>query len=139
MNIKIQKLHPQAELVPFEYPSDAGMDMRLVEDVTLSPHVPTKVRTGLALEIPEGCVGLIWDKSSIGALGIKTLGGVVDAGYRGEISIVLLNMTNDPVSFPVGKKIAQMIIQKIEQPQIEYVDQLSETPRGGGGFGSTGK
>lgn len=139
MNLKIKKLLPNAELVPFEHPSDAGMDIRLVEDFVLEPHVPTKVRTGLAVEIPEGYVGFIWDKSSIGAMGVKTLGGVVDAGYRGEIFIVLVNMTAEPISFQSGRKIVQMIIQKIEQPQIDYVDDLSESPRGEAGFGSTGK
>jgi dUTP pyrophosphatase len=139
MILKIRKILPNAELVPFDHPSDAGMDFRLVEDSTLVPHVPTKVRTGVAIEIPEGCVGFIWDKSSIGAMGVKTLGGVVDAGYRGEIFIVLLNMTSEPISFPAGRKIAQLVIQKIEQPELEYVDDLAPSPRGEGGFGSTGK
>lgn len=138
MKLKVKKIAPTAELVPFEYQSDAGMDFKLVEDIILMPHMPTKVRTGVAMEIPEGHAGLVWDKSSIGAMGVKTLGGVIDAGYRGEIFIVLLNMTSEQVSFSSGKKIAQLVIQKIEQPEIEYVDELSPSPRGQGGFGSTG-
>lgn len=138
MKLKIQKLDEQAELVPFDHATDAGMDIKLVEDVVLAPHVPTRVRTGLAVEIPEGYVGLIWDKSSIGALGIKTLGGVVDAGYRGEVFIIMLNMTDELISFTAGKKIAQMLVQKIEHPSIEYVQELSPSIRGTGGFGSTG-
>lgn len=139
MKLKVKKLTSNAELVPFDHPTDAGMDIRLIEDVTLAPHIPTKVRSGLAIEIPEGYVGLIWDKSSIGALGVKTLGGVVDAGYRGEIFIVMLNMTSEPLLFPAGKKITQILIQKCEQPSVEYVEELSDTSRGEGGFGSTGK
>lgn len=139
MKLKIKRLAPNAELVPFDHPTDAGMDIRLIEDITLVPHVPTKVRSGLAMEIPEGYVGLIWDKSSIGAIGVKTLGGVVDAGYRGEVFIVMLNMTDESISFPSGKKITQILIQKCEQLGVEYVEELSDTSRGEGGFGSTGK
>lgn len=139
MILKIQKIVPDAELVPLDHESDAGMDIRLIEELTLLPHVPTKVRSGLAIEIPLGYVGLLWDKSSIGAMGVKALGGVVDAGYRGEIFIVLVNMTDEAISFPVGRKIVQLLIQKCEQPSIEYVEELSTTTRGEAGFGSTGK
>lgn len=139
MILHIKKIVPNAELVPLDHESDAGMDIRLIEDITLPPHVPTKIRSGLAVEIPLGYVGLLWDKSSIGAMGVKTLGGVVDAEYRGEIFIVLVNMTDEAISFPSGRKIVQLLIQKCEQPSVEYVEELSSTSRGESGFGSTGK
>ena len=97
------------------------------------------VRTGIAMEIPEGFVGLIWDKSSIGSKGIKTLGGVIDAGYRGEIQVMVTNLGDTAYTFEHGHKVAQMIIQKVEFPEIVEVSELSESLRGEGAFGSTGK
>ncbi len=94
---------------------------------------------GIAMEIPDGYVGLIWDKSSVGSKGIKTLGGVVDAGYRGEVNVVVHNLNNVPYIFSHGNKVAQMLIQKVELPEIEEVGTLNDSSRGEGGFGSTGK
>jgi len=97
------------------------------------------VPTGIALEIEYGYVGLIWDKSSIGSKSIKTLGGVIDAGYRGEIHVMIHNMSDKEYTFEHGHKVAQILIQKIEFPDIEEVEELSDSKRGLGGFGSTGK
>lgn len=98
------------------------------------------VRTGISLEIPEGYVGLIWDKSGIAIKeGIKTLGGVIDAGYRGEILIGVINLGNKDYVFDVGHKVAQILIQKIENFEIIESQELSDTSRGQSGFGSTGK
>ncbi len=118
---------------------DAGLDIYCYEPVTLSPHQTVKVSTGVAYEVPEGYVGLVWDKSSIGGKGIKTLGGVLDSGYRGELFVPLHNMSDEVYVFGAGHKIAQMLIQKVELWEVEEVDVLSETIRGEGSFGSTGK
>jgi len=110
-----------------------------VEDVLFPAGKQERVHTGLAIEIPEGHVGVIWDKSSISFnLGLKVMGGVIDSGYRGEIIMNLLNVSNKDVLMPKDHKIAQMIIQKFEHCDILEVDELSQTVRGEGREGSTG-
>ena len=94
---------------------------------------------GIAIEMEEGYVGLIWDKSSIGAKSIKTLGGVIDAGYRGELTIMVHNLSNESYTFEHGHKVAQMLLQKIELGPVIEVEELTPSARGTGGFGSTGK
>ncbi|MEK7144060.1 MAG: dUTP diphosphatase, partial [Patescibacteria group bacterium] len=84
-------------------------------------------------------VGLVWDKSGLALNnGIKTMAGVIDSGYRGEIKIVLINLGDEDFEIKKGQKIAQMLVQKVERPEIELVDELNATERGGNGFGSTG-
>ncbi len=139
MNLKVKKLHLDAKLPTRAHHDDAGLDIYCYEKTILLPHTTIKVPTGIAYEVPEGYVGLIWDKSSVGGKGIKTLGGVLDAGYRGELFVPLYNLGNEPYIFEAGHKIAQMLIQKVELWEVEEVDVLSETVRGEGAFGSTGK
>jgi len=139
MNIKVKKLHKDAKLPTHGHPGDAGMDFYCIEDVIFPPGRQETVHTGVAIEIPEGYVGLIWDKSSISFnLGLKIMGGVIDAGYRGEIIMNLLNTRDEEVTIPQGYKVAQMIIQRFEHCDIVEVDELSETVRGHGREGSTG-
>ena len=115
------------------------MDFYSIEDVVFSPGKQERVHTGVAVEIPEGHVGLIWDKSSISFnLGLKIMGGVIDSGYRGEIVMSLLNTKNEKVVLEKGHKIAQMLIQKFEHCDILEVSELSQTVRGEGREGSTG-
>jgi dUTP pyrophosphatase len=98
------------------------------------------VPTGIAMEIPEGYVGLIWDKSGLSIKnGIKTLGGVIDSTYRGEVLVGMINLSDADYTFLKGHKVAQMVIQKKEFVDFEEVSELSDTVRGEGGFGSTGK
>lgn len=125
--------------MPHAHVTDAGLDLCAVDEVTLASGVPVKVGTGISMAIPEGYVGLIWDKSSIGSLGVKVLGGVIDAGYRGEVIVCLINLTNETITFPAGKKIAQIIIQNYAEVTPALVDVHDDTTRGEGGFGSTGK
>lgn len=140
MEIRIQKLHPAAKLPTYAHATDAGMDMYTVETFTLEPGNRRSVPTGIAIAIPAGYVGLIWDKSGIAhTRGIKTLGGVIDSGYIGEIYIGIINVGKEPQLFSVGDKLAQLLIQRIEYPNLVEVDQLDDTPRGAGAFGSTGK
>ena len=139
MKLKIKKLHDDAVIPQFAHSYDAGMDMFAVEDVMVQKGEIVKIRTGLALEIPDGYVGLFWDKSSVGSKGIKTFGGVIDSGYRGEVMVVVKNLSDSDHIFHKGDKVAQLLIQKVEHPIIEVVEVLSDTTRGEGGFGSTGR
>ena len=140
MELRVQKLHPQAKLPTFAHASDAGMDLYCVEELALAPGERGQVRTGIALGIPEGYVGLIWDKSGVShKRGIKTLGGVIDSGFIGEILVGILNTGEEPQTFSIGDKIAQILIQKVEHPTIIETDSLEDTARGAQGFGSTGK
>lgn len=139
MKIKIKKLNEDAKIPTHGHPGDAAMDFYAVEDVVFAPGKQERVPTGIAVEIPEGHVGLIWDKSSISFnLGLKVFGGVIDSGYRGEIIMCLLNTSDKEVKIEKGHKIAQMIIQKFEHCDILEVDELSETIRGTRREGSTG-
>ena len=140
MIIKIKKLDKEAKLPTHGHPGDAGVDLYCIEDVRFPPGKQERVHTGVAIEIPEGYVGLIWDKSSISFnLGLKVMGGVIDAGYRGEIVMNLLNVSSKEVLLSKDHKVAQMIIQKFEHCDILEVEELSQTVRGEKREGSTGK
>jgi dUTP pyrophosphatase len=142
MQIGFKKL-PGAEDLPepaYAHPGDAGLDLYTREEVTLLPGKRVAIPTGLTVVIPEGYVGLVWDKSGLAIReGLKTLGGVVDAGYRGEVLVGMVNVGDKPYTFLRGHKVAQLLIQKIEQAEIVAEETLDETSRGEGGFGSTGK
>jgi len=139
MIIKVKKLRENARLPTHGHPGDAGMDFYCAEDVRFPSGKQMRVHTGIAVEIPEGCVGVIWDKSSISFnTGLKVMGGVIDSGYRGEIIMNFLNTSDKEVMIQEGYKIAQMIIQKFEHCEILEVDEVSETVRGVGREGSTG-
>lgn len=140
VKIKIKKLHPNAIVPVYARDGDAGMDLFTVESFELEPGERKSVPLGLALEIPEGYVGLIWDKSGLShKYGIKSFGGVIDCGYRGEIHAGIMNLSDKFFSFEKGHKIAQLLIQKVENAKFEEVKELSKSERGHGGLGSTGK
>src|SRR3989344_2401033 len=140
MEIKIKKLHPEAITPSQAYVMDAGMDLFAVRDTVVSVGGTVIISTGIAMEIPEGYAGLIWDKSGLAVNhGLKIFGGVIDAGYRGEVKVGIGNFNSREYVIKAGNKVAQMLIQKIESPRIVVVDELSDTSRGDGGFGSTGK
>lgn len=138
--LKIKKIDSEAVVPQAAYEHDAGLDLYSVEPVRLEAGERKAVRTGIALEIPAGFAGLIWDKSSVSMKhGLKTLGGVVDAGYRGEIQVGLVNFSDKAYEIGKGDKIAQLLVQKIEHLQVVEVDELSDTERSERGFGSSGK
>ncbi len=140
LKIQVQKLHEAAKVPEFAHSDDAGMDLCSTEGVTISPGEYKAVPTGLAMAIPEGYVGLIWDKSGNAIKrGLKVLGGVIDAGYRGEIKVGIINHGTEAHTFDVGDKVAQMLLQEVAHADFEEVESLDETERGEGGFGSTGK
>lgn len=139
MQLKVKKFHKDAKLPTHGHPGDAGIDFYAVKDVYFKALDQAQVPTGIAIEIPKGFVGLIWDKSSISfGHGLKIMGGVVDAGYRGEIIMSLRNLSDKDFILQKGHKVAQMIIQKFEHCDILEVDKLTETVRGAGREGSTG-
>lgn len=139
MNVRIKKLHDNALIPTRAHKEDAGIDLYAYGDHEVRSGEMVKIPLGVAMEIETGYVGLIWDKSSIGAKDLKTLGGVVDAGYRGEVQVMIRNLGKESYTFLHGHKVAQMLIQKVELCDVIEVDELSSTVRGEGGFGSTGK
>lgn len=139
MNIRIQKLRPNAVIPRIAHPGDAGCDLFATETVTLAPGQRGQVPTGIALEIPDGYVGLVWDKSGVSHNGgVKTLGGVIDSGYRGEILVGVINLGSEQYAFEAGNKVAQLLIQRVEAPTFEEAEDLAGSSRGAAGFGSTG-
>ncbi len=133
-------MHPHATMPTTAMVGDAAYDLYTSVPIEIKPMERAQIPTGVAMEIPYGYVGLIWDKSGLShRSGLKTLGGVIDAGYRGEIMVGMINLGDQPIIFERGHKVAQMIIQRREECVIEEVEELSESDRGQGGFGSTGK
>ena len=140
MQLNIKKLHPDAKLPSYAQPSDAGMDLYALETTVVSAHNVARVRTGIAMEIPDGYVGLCWDKSGLSMNHqLKVLGGVIDAGFRGELILGIYNLGDSDYTFEKHHKVMQMLVQKIEDMEILEVTELSDSARGAGGFGSTGK
>ena len=140
ITVRIKALDPSATIPSYAYAGDAAFDLYAREDVSFAPSEYKGVPTGIALAIPEGYVGLVWDKSSVGIKqGMKSLGGVIDCGYRGEVMVGLANLSSESRAFKKGEKVAQMIIQKKETVIFETVNELDGTERGDRGFGSSGK
>jgi len=140
MEIKVKKIDPTAKLPSFAHADDAGLDLYSRKEYVVKPDNQVyKIDTGIAFEIPTGFGGLIWDKSGISLKGIKTVGGVIDAGYRGEVTASVINLSKSDYVVNAGDKIAQILIQKVEHPEIVQVDELSNSKRGVNRYGSTGK
>lgn len=140
MRIKIKKLIKEAKLPNYAYEGDAGLDVYSAEEIILRPGQWKAVRTGISCELPLGYAFFVWDKSGLALKeGITTMAGVIDASYRGEYKIVLLNLSSKEYRIKKGEKIAQLILQKVEKAEIQEVDKLSKSKRGKGGFGSTGR
>ena len=142
--IRVKKLAPNAVLPSYGTNEAAGADLYacLEDTVSIAPGEVCWVGTGIALEVPKGCAGLIYARSSLGVkrgLAPANKVGVIDSDYRGEIRVVLLNHSNQVQTVSPGERIAQLIITPVLTPAYEEVDELSDTVRGVGGFGSTGK
>jgi dUTP pyrophosphatase len=137
--IEVLKVSSEATLPTRAHPEDAGMDMYSLEDVILEPSQGKVTKTGIAMAIPQGFVGMVADRSSLAKRGVKTAGGIIDAGYRGEIMICLWNISGEPIQLKRGERIAQLLILPIATPAVVEVAKLDDTQRGVGGFGSTGK
>jgi dUTP pyrophosphatase len=140
MKLKVKYLAKDIPKLAYAKAGDAAFDLYAAKDITIAPMGRVQVPTGVAMEIPEGYVGLVWDKSGLShKFGLRTLGGVVDAGYRGEVMVGIINLSKEAYTFEKGHKVAQVLIQKREHCDIVEVKELSDSERGSNGFGSTGK
>lgn len=142
VNLKIKRLSEGATVPTYGSACAAGADLYSAQDeTTVLPHETVLLRTGIAMEIPEGFVGLIYARSGLASkrgLAPANKVGVIDSDYRGEIMIALHNHTDVPQSVSAGERIAQIVIAPYVTADFEEVDSLSDTERGEGGFGSTG-
>jgi dUTP pyrophosphatase len=140
MKIKIKRLHPDSKLPTYAYPGDVGMDLYSMEDYSLKPSERKIFPVGFALEFEMGYAAIVKDKSSLPKnAGIHTMGGVFDAGYRGEYNVQLINLGSENYQIKKGDKIAQLVIIPVEIASLEEVEELQQSSRGEGRFGSTGK
>jgi dUTP pyrophosphatase len=133
------KLSKNAESPEYAFGTDAGFDLKAIENVSLFPLEQKEVRTGIAIEVPEGYVGIVRDRAGIvQKMNVHTVAGTFDSGFRGEVSIMLVNMNDKTVEIEKGMRVAQIILIPIVKAKIVEVKKLSDTERGKKGFGSTG-
>ena len=137
--INIKKLYEGAHAPTKSNTTDAGYDLYSVNDVAIPKGYNALINTGIAIEIPKGYVGLIWDRSSLGVKGIHRHAGVIDCGYTGEVKVCLHNTSAVTYDIKKGDRIAQLIIQEAPHYELNEVQELGETDRSVGGFGSTGR
>lgn len=138
MNVR---LSDGAELPRYAHEGDAGLDLRITHDVTLRPGERATVGTGLAVEIPQGCVGLVFPRSGLASKHGITLSnsvGVIDSGYRGEIGATLLNQSDETTTLDAGTRVCQLIVMPFVPCELVPCEELTETERGAACFGSTG-
>jgi dUTP pyrophosphatase len=143
VRLPVRRLDPAAVLPTRAHEGDAGLDLRALEGVTLAPGARAMVRTGLAVELPPGHAGLVLPRSGLAArhgIALVNAPGLVDAGFRGELQVLLLNTDRDE-AFTVGPgdRIAQLVVVAVAAPEPVEVDDLAASARGAGGFGSSGR
>lgn len=139
--IPTKRLHPYARLPRYAHTGawgDLAADLYSVHAATIEPHKTALVATGLAMAFPENYGALVEDRSGLAVKGVTTLAGVIDPGYRGELKVILTNVTDAPIELAAGDRIAQLRIVQRLQASFDEVDDLDTTRRGAGGFGSTG-
>jgi dUTP pyrophosphatase len=142
LRIKVKKIHPAAQLPRYAHTGawgDLAADLYAAEAATLAPAQTFPVPTGIALELPSEYGALVEDRSGLAVKGITTLAGVIDPGYRGELKVVLTNLSTEPKQILAGDRIAQLRLVRRYEAIFEEVDELIEAPRGISGFGSTGQ
>jgi len=138
-HVKIFRINKEIEMPFYAKEGDAAFDLRSAEDYVLKSGEQKTIKTGIKMVIKEGYVGLIWDRSGIAnKYGIHALAGVIDSGYRGEVGIVLKNLSDKDFEITKNMRIAQMLIQQVERAKLEEVDDVEDSERGNKGFGSTG-
>ena len=142
LEIAVTRLDPDVPLPAYAHPGDAGADLTTTVDVTLDPGERAMVPTGIAMAIPDGYVGLVHPRSGLAArhgLSVVNAPGTIDAGYRGEIKVMLVNLDrHEPVLLRRGDRIAQLVVQQVEHAKFAEVPALPGSVRGEGGYGSTG-
>lgn len=141
MRVKFRKIDPAAVLPSYAHPGDAGMDVRSVEESVIEPGGRRLVRTGLVMMLPPGYEAQVRPRSGLALKnGVTVLNtpGTIDAGYRGEVGVILANFGSEPFKVEKGAKIAQIVVAPCTRAEIDEADEVDETERGTGGFGSTG-
>ena len=143
MKLRFEQLHEGARPPARAHAGDAGYDLHAAETVVLDPGARASVGTGIALEIPDGHAGLVLPRSGLAhrhGIALVNAPGLIDSGYRGEVRVLLLN-TDRASAFEVeaGDRIAQLVVVRVEAPELERAQSLAASPRGQGGFGSTGR
>ena len=141
VRVFVRRLNPDLPLPAYAHLDDAGLDLVAASPVTLAPGARALVPTGIAVAIPAGYAGYVLPRSGVALRhGVTVLNapGLIDAGYRGEIQVLLVNHDSAPVTFERGARIAQLVIQRVERAQLAESEKLPPSERGGGGFGSTG-
>ena len=142
MVLKVQRMRDDAILPRYAHPGDAGLDMFACEPASIGPGESGVVRTGISIELPPGTEAQVRPRSGLALKNRVTVlnsPGTIDEGYRGEVGVILINHGKHPFFVAHGMKIAQMVISPVARVEVEEVEQLSDTRRGGGGFGSTGR
>ena len=142
MTVRFKRIHPDAAIPAYAHPSDAGMDVRSVEDLTIAPGGRALVRTGLVMMLPPMYEAQVRPRSGLALkYGVTVLNtpGTIDSGSRGEVGVILANFGYSPFEVRTGDKVAQIVFAPVVQPGVEETEAIDETDRGEGGFGSTGK
>ena len=140
--LPVVRLHDDAVLPSYAHPGDAGLDLTSVAAVTLAPGERAAVPTGLAIAVPAGWVGLVHPRSGLArrhGVTVANAPGTVDAGYRGEVLVLLVNLGDEAVTLAAGERVAQLLLQRVGTAEVREVETLDDTTRGEGGFGSTGR
>lgn len=140
--VSFTRLHPHASVPAIAHPGDAAFDLATIDHVSLVPGERAAVPTGLAVAIPEGWAGLVLPRSGHAlrhGLGVVNGPGLIDAGYRGEVRVILINHGDEEIAFEPGDRIAQLLILPVPEVELIEVDELPPSRRGSGGFGSTGR
>jgi dUTP pyrophosphatase len=142
MSLRVRRLDARARLPTRAYPGDGGLDLYALEEGVLAPGERASIGTGIAVEIPDGQAGLVLPRSGLATrhgIALVNAPGLIDSGYRGEIRVLLLNTDRDtPFRVGTGERIAQLLLVRIEAPDVVEVEELALSERGAGGFGSSG-
>lgn len=141
MKVLWKRIDPAAQLPSYAHPGDAGMDVRSIEELTIPPGGRALVHTGLVMQLPPDAEAQVRPRSGLALKhGVTVLNapGTIDAGYRGEVGVILANFGDAPFVVEKGMKVAQIVVARVEQAEIEEVLETDATARGAGGFGSTG-
>jgi len=140
--LDVRRLDPDLPLPGYAHPGDAGLDLHAADTTTLRPGERALIPCGIAVAIPEGHVGLVHPRSGLAVdhgLTVLNAPGTIDAGYRGELKVLLINLGQDTVEIRHGERIAQLVLLPVALVDVREVDRLDATARGAGGFGSTGR